>query len=182
MAGRLAGAALVAGLLLVWPQSLGGKVAYVKVDGHSMDPTFHTGDLAVVRRQSEYQIGDAVAYRIRRDEFGAGALVIHRLKGGDGVRGYVTRGDNRTIDDPWHPRTADIVGKVRTDIPGVGLRVAQLNRPIYLGALVSALTVGVMLLPSGSRKAVPPPGTSTDRTPAAATRRKGRHSARGQMT
>jgi len=164
----MVGAALVAILFVMWPQSLGGNVAYVKVDGHSMDPTFHTGDLAVVRRQSSYQLGDAVAYRIRKGEFGAGALVIHRLKAGDGTHGYVTRGDNRTIDDPWHPRTADIVGKVRADLPGLGVRVAELNKPIYIGGLVAGLTVAVMLVPSGGAK------PTTERAA------RGRHAARGR--
>ena len=141
--------ALVAAFLaFFWPQTLGGKVAYVKVDGHSMDPTFHFGDLAIVRKQSSYKIGDAVAYRIPKGEFGAGAMVIHRLVGGDGVHGYVTRGDNRTINDPWHPKTSDIVGKVRMDIPALGSKVAAFTRPIYLGALVAGITVLCMLIPS----------------------------------
>jgi signal peptidase I len=144
-----------------------------------MDPTFHTGDLAVVRRQSSYRLGDAVAYRIRKGEFGAGALVIHRLKGGDGVSGYVTRGDNRTIDDPWHPRTEDIVGRVRLDVAGAGLRVAQLNQPIYLGGLVAALTVGVMLFPSGGEPAPSPEPASVEARPlAAAGSGRGKHAAR----
>ena len=141
--------ALVAAFLaFFWPQTLGGKVAYVKVDGHSMDPTYHFGDLAIVRRQSSYKIGDPVAYRIPKGEFGAGAMVIHRLIGGDGVHGYVTRGDNRTINDPWHPKTKDVVGKVRMDIPALGTEVAKFTQPIYLGGLIAGLTVLVMLMPS----------------------------------
>ena len=143
----LAAATLAAGFLF-WPQSFGGKVAYVRVDGHSMDPTFHMGDLAIVRRQSSYHVGEAVAYRIPKGEFGAGAMVIHRLIGGDGVHGFTTKGDNRTIADEWHPRTSDIVGQVQYDIPGVGSTVGQLTRPVYIGALVSALTVIVMLWPA----------------------------------
>jgi len=141
-------AVVAAFLAFFWPQTLGGKVAYVKVDGHSMDPTYHFGDLAIVRRQSSYKIGDPVAYRIPKGEFGAGAIVIHRLIGGDGVHGYVTRGDNRTINDDWHPKTKDIVGKVRFDFPALGTEVAKFTRPIYLGGLVAGLTVLVMLFPS----------------------------------
>ena len=163
-----AGALLLAGLFVIWPQSLGGQVAYVKVDGHSMDPTYHTGDLAVVRRQSAYAVGDPVAYRIPKGEFGAGAIVIHRLIGGDGVKGYVTRGDNRNMDDPWHPRTKDIVGRVRYDVAGLGTRVATLSKPVYLGGLVAALTVAVMLFPSGEPEPSKP-------------RRRGRHAARRRM-
>ena len=141
-------AATLAGLFLIWPQSLGGKVAYVKVDGHSMDPTFHMGDLALVERQASYRLGDPVAYRIPKGEFGAGALVIHRLVGGDGVHGYVTKGDNRNINDEWHPRDSDVVGRVRFDIPRAGVWLGTLTRPVYIGALVASLTVLVMLWPS----------------------------------
>jgi signal peptidase I len=133
---------------MFWPQSLGGQVAYVRVDGHSMDPTFHMGDLGVVRRQSSYRIGDAVAYRIPKGEFGAGAMVIHRLIGGNGRTGYITKGDNKNRPDDWHPKTGDIVGRVRYDIPGAGTKLAALTKPMYLGGVVAALTVAVMVFPS----------------------------------
>ena len=140
-------AALAPLAFLFWPQSLGGKVAYVKVEGHSMDPTYRFGDLAIVRKQSVYNVGDPVAYRIPTGEFGAGALVIHRLVGGDGVHGFATKGDNRTIKDEWHPRTADVVGKVQYDIPAMGSKVAAMTKPVYVGGLVASLTVLVMLWP-----------------------------------
>jgi signal peptidase len=143
---------IAACMWIAWPQSLHGSVAYVRVDGHSMDPTLHNGDLSIVRRQSSYEVGDAVAYKIPRGEFGAGALVIHRLIGGDGARGYVTRGDNRNIVDPWHPRTADIIGRVRWNVAGAGTKLTTLASPINLGGLVAGLTVMMMLLPTGEKK------------------------------
>jgi signal peptidase len=149
-------AALAPMVFFFWPQSLGGAVSYVKVDGHSMDPTYHMGDLAIVRKQASYNVGDPVAYRIPRGEFGAGALVIHRLIGGDGVHGYTTKGDNRTIADEWHPRTEDILGRVRFDIPAFGNTLAELTRPVNIGGLLAALTVFVMLLPN-RRKDEPKP-------------------------
>jgi signal peptidase I len=145
-------AALVPLAFLFWPQSLGGTVAYVRVDGHSMDPTYHMNDLAIVRKQSSYNVGDPVAYRIPKGEFGAGAIVIHRLVGGDGVHGYTTKGDNRTIADEWHPRTADVVGRVRYDIPAAGTKLAALTRPVYIGGLVSSLTVLVLLWPKREKQ------------------------------
>ena len=150
--GWLLLAAMLGLLVLAWPQSFGGRVAYVRVDGHSMNPTLAMGDLAVVRRQSSYRIGDAVAYRIPAGEFGAGAVVIHRLVGGNGETGFVTKGDNKTLRDEWHPRTGDIVGRVQYDLPGVGARVTQLTRPVYLGGLMAGLTVLTMLVPSRSRR------------------------------
>jgi len=155
---------LVGGLLLLgmlWPQSLGGRVAYVRVDGHSMDPTFHMGDLAVVRAQTSYAVGDPVAYRIPAGEFGAGALVIHRLIGGSGANGFVTKGDNKNLVDEWHPRTADVVGRVRYDLPGAGTTLAQLTKPVYLGGLLAGLTVLVMLTPSRPRQTTRATGRHT---------------------
>src|SRR4051794_9567959 len=164
-------AATIAIGFLFWPQSFGGKVAYVKVDGHSMDPTFHFGDLAIVRRQSSYAVGDAVAYRIPKGEFGAGAIVIHRLVGGDGVHGFVTKGDNRTIKDEWHPRTSDVVGRVEYDIPAAGTRVAQFTKPVYVGGLVAGLTVLVMLIPSrGPKRRRRQPGRHAAAAPIGLTR------------
>lgn len=151
-------AASIATGLLFWPQTLGGRMTYVRVDGHSMDPTFHMGDLAIVRKQSSYAVGDPVAYRIPKGEFGAGAIVIHRLIGGDGAHGYVTKGDNRTVVDEWHPHTGDVVGRVRYAVPGAGTTFARLSQPVYLGVLVSGLTVFTMLLPSKDRRMRKPRG------------------------
>lgn len=137
---------------LFWPESLGGKVAYVKVQGDSMLPTFHFGDLAIVRKQSSYKVGDPVAYRIPEGEFGAGAMVIHRLIGGDGVHGFTTKGDNRTIADDWHPKTADILGKVQYDVPAMGSKLGELTRPVNVGGLVAGLTVLVMLWPKREKE------------------------------
>ncbi len=159
-------------LALSWPQSLGGKTSYVRVDGQSMEPTFSMGDLAVVRRQSSYRVGDAVAYKIPAGEFGAGAIVIHRLVGGNGDTGYVTKGDNKPLKDEWHPRTEDIVGIVRYDIPGAGARVAQFSQPLYLGGLIAGLTVLMMLIPSGGKRTPRPPHGRT----------RGRHRLHGLAT
>ena len=38
--------------IVMWPQSLGGSVAYIKVQGHSMDGTYKSGDLIVVRKHT----------------------------------------------------------------------------------------------------------------------------------
>ncbi|MDX6217986.1 MAG: signal peptidase [Frankiales bacterium] len=139
---------------LVWPQSMHGRVAYISVDGHSMDGTYANGDLIVVRKQPSYNIGDIVTYRIPKGEFGAGANVIHRITGGNGTTGFTTQGDNRNIPDPWHPRTADIVGHSELRVPGGARYFLALSKPIPLGGLCAGLTVLVMLWPK-SEKAVP---------------------------
>src|SRR3954453_7427973 len=140
-------AVLAGALWFIWPQSLHGSVAYIGVDGHSMDGTYVNGDLVVVRQQSHYAVGDIVTYKIPKNEFGAGANVIHRITGGNGTTGFTTQGDNKPLPDPWHPRTGDIVGKSALRIPGGSHAFLLLASPMPLGALCAGLTVAVMLLP-----------------------------------
>jgi len=78
-------------------------------------------------------------------------MFIHLLICVNVVTGYVTKGDNKNLPDEWHPKTGDIVGRVRYDVPGFGNKLAALTRPTNLGGLVAALTVAVMLLPSRER-------------------------------
>ena len=140
--------ALVAGIfLLTWPQSLGGPVAYVQVSGQSMDGTYKTGDLIVVRRQSHYSTGDIITYRIPAGQFGAGAQVIHRIIGGNGTTGFITKGDNKKFADAWHPRNHDVVGRSWLRIQNAGIWFSRLSQPLPLGVIVGGLTIFVMLLP-----------------------------------
>lgn len=146
--------ALLAGwLVFLRPQALGGQTAVVVVSGQSMDPVLHDGDLALVRRQSSYRAGDVVVYRVPRGQVGAGALVIHRVVGGSGTRGYLTRGDNRDGDDAWRPRDDDVVGKVRWRVPLAGHSLELLQTP--LGLAVFAGFVAFALALPGSRRGRP---------------------------
>lgn len=143
----VAGLLLVALLALLWPQSLGGRVAYVRVSGRSMLPTLHEQDLAVVVREPSYRVGDAVAYRVPAGDIAAGAVVIHRVVGGDGVAGFTTRGDALPAVDSWQPRASDVLGRVVLHVPRAGQALAELTRPWALGLLVAGLTVLVTAWP-----------------------------------
>jgi signal peptidase I len=143
-------AAVAAALFLVWPQSLGGSVAYIKVQGHSMDGTYQTGDLIVVRKQSHYAVGEIITYRIPKGQFGAGAQVIHRIIGGNGNTGFITQGDNKKFPDDWHPHDSDVVGRSWIRLPGAGVWFSRLSQPLPLGVIVGGLTVFVLVLPKKS--------------------------------
>jgi signal peptidase I len=140
-------------LYISWPQSLGGDVAYIQVSGHSMDGTYKTGDLIVVRKHDHYSRGDIITYRIPKGTFGAGAQVIHRIIGGDGTKGFTTQGDNKKYPDDWHPRIGDVVGKSWVRLPGAGIWFSRVSKPLPLGVLVGGLTVFVMVLPNKSDRA-----------------------------
>lgn len=135
---------LLALVLACWwllPEPLGGATAYLQVSGTSMEPGMHTGDLAITRRRAAYSPGDVVAFRVPEGEVGEGAVVIHRITGGSARAGYVTRGDNRDLDDPWRPRREDVVGELWLHVPGAARWVAAVRAPLPLAVLAAGLTL-----------------------------------------
>jgi signal peptidase len=143
---------LIAGIAaLLWPASLGGRVDYVMVSGESMEPGMVDGDLVIVRDTDDYEVGDAVAYRIAEGEVGAGAIVIHRITGGDGESGFDTQGDNRDSEDTWHPTDAEVVGEQWVHVPGAGNVIARLRNPASLGILAGVFALLTITFPSRRR-------------------------------
>ena len=134
-------AAAAAWFFLLRPPLLGGSTTYVIVAGHSMEPTFYTGDLVVLRRAHGYRRGEIVAYRV------GGGTVIHRIVAGDPRRGFVTRGDNRPYSDLWRPRPHAIDGTVWFRIPKLGFVVNRLRRPDALALLVGLFVFVTILRP-----------------------------------
>ena len=157
VARAVAWALLAVALWQVWPQTVGGPMAYVRVSGTSMEPGLRTGDLVAVRRRDGYAVGDVVAYRVPDGELGARQVVIHRLVGGDGRTGWTTLGDNRRTVDPWRPTDRDVVGALVWTSAGRGDDVARLAQPVPLGLLCGGLTTLVLLWPDRRRRATATP-------------------------
>jgi len=103
-------------LFAIWPATLGGWTSYVIVHGQSMNPTFASGDLAIVRSEPSYHVGDIVAYKIPKPSPIAGHMVIHRVKEIT-PKGILTQGDNRETRDEWYLHHKDIVGKLVLHVP-----------------------------------------------------------------
>jgi len=123
------------------PQVLGGPAAYALVQGTSMNPSYHSGDIVIVHRQAHYHVGEIVAYIVPKGTAGAGAQVIHRLVGGDERHGFVVQGDNRTAPDVWHPTRSDIVGTAWVHVPKAGVAVVLLHTPLFLASLAAGFAV-----------------------------------------
>lgn len=121
------------------PAGLGGPAGYVIVSGESMEPMMQTGDLAIVHRESHYDIGDVVAYRIPADDVGGGMLVIHRIIGGTAGDGFILQGDNRDTPDMWRPTSDDVVGSLRVYVPHAGTALFLLRTPIVIAAVIGFL-------------------------------------------
>lgn len=138
--------ALVGWWVFLRPEVLGGSTSYVIVSGASMEPTYSSGDLVVVRAATDYAAGDVVAFRTT-DAEEDGPLVIHRIRRvlPDGT--YELQGDNNDFVDPWHPTGDDIAGVRLVDLPGAGVWLHRLVRdPLLLGAAAAGLTVFLLLL------------------------------------
>jgi signal peptidase I len=145
-------AALIFWLALA-PTQLGGQVTYVIVNGNSMEPKFHFGDLVLVRRQAAYQIGDAVTYQNAE----LGRFVFHRIVGIQ-VDHFILRGDHNTWLDGYHPGQGEIIGKLWVHIPALGKAIQWARDPFHLaigcGLFGGMMAASIILNPSqrGKRK------------------------------
>ena len=134
---------LFAGLVIIWiafaPAKVGGQVSYVMVNGISMEPNYHTGDLVIVHKAATYQVGDVVTYR----DAVVGAYIIHRIIGIEQDR-YVFKGDNNSWVDAYHPTGAELIGKLWIHAPKLGKAMEWLRYPIHMG-LTTGLLGGVLM-------------------------------------
>ena len=126
---------LVSGFALAWlslvrPVSLGGVTDYIIVSGKSMEPTMYSGDLAVTRAESDYELGDIVAFQTN------GSTIIHRLVGERADEVFITRGDGNSYDDPWTINRHDIIGRSILYVPAGGKIIINIlnsfRQPIFI--------------------------------------------------
>ncbi|WP_087508363.1 signal peptidase I [Cellulomonas iranensis] len=126
-------------VLLLWPTNLGGCTSFTLVSGHSMEPTYRTGDI-VVARCGVPQVGDVVIYRPAALD---GARIIHRVIGGD-PDGWRLQGDNNDAADPFTPTQDEVVGVEVLHGPRLGLAVGWAATPgVWASVLVLALALVV---------------------------------------
>lgn len=149
----LAALSLFLFLFIFWitlaPTRLGGPVTYVIVDGNSMEPRFHRGDLLLVRTEPAYGVGDAVVYRNAE----MGSYVFHRIVGAELDR-FILQGDNNSWLDSYKPGTDEIVGRLWLHLPGLGKSIEWMRIPLHLAVTVGILGVFLMfdMLKNPSRK------------------------------
>ncbi|MEY2447668.1 MAG: hypothetical protein QOH79_1144, partial [Acidimicrobiaceae bacterium] len=128
--------------LALAPAALGGSSTYVTTYGISMEPTLHRGDLAIVRAQPAYHVGEIVAYH----SDSLHAVVLHRIIAREGDR-FVFKGDNNTWIDSDHPAQSALIGKMEIRLPGVGTQVQKVASPPGVGTLAA-----VVALPLGLKR------------------------------
>jgi signal peptidase I len=131
------------GLAAIWiafaPDRIGGQASYVMVNGDSMEPGYHSGDLVILRKAQTYQVGDVVTYRDPK----LGTYVIHRIIDIQQDR-FVLQGDNNSWIDAYHPAPEEVLGKKWLHAPKLGRGMEWLRKPINL-SLTIALLGGVFM-------------------------------------
>jgi len=133
----------IAAWLIAGPSQFGGPTTYLTTSGTSMQPRFHTGDLAIVRRTSGYEVGDIVAYHLT-----SRSLVLHRIVGLDGDR-FLMKGDNNSWIDSFEPSRSQIAGRLWIHLPDIGRALVWLRSP---AALVASSAIAVMVAFAGEGK------------------------------
>lgn len=124
-------ASKIAGNAVPMPFGFGAAV----VLSGSMEPELSVGDLLIVARQDNYDVGDIVVYQDGR------MAVTHRIVSID-VNKVITRGDANNTED--RPITMDqIKGKIVFSIPVLGYVINIVKTP--LGTLC-ILAVAIFLL------------------------------------
>jgi signal peptidase I len=131
-------AIIVAMIVLTWPVQHGGRLGITLLSGHSMEPTFHTGDVVLTWKQPDYQSGEVVVYPVP-DGPGAGLNVVHRVIGFRPDGTLITKGDNNHSPDPWHPTQASVLGSEIGSIAEAGLGIGLIRRPDVIALLLAAI-------------------------------------------
>jgi signal peptidase I len=134
---------LVISLIAMWiffaPTRVGGRASYVIINGNSMEPGFHRGDLVIVQTASDYGVGDIVTYNDAK----LGANVIHRIIKVEQDY-FILKGDNNSWIDAYHPTRAEIVGKLWIHIPKLGKTMEWLRTPVNM-ALITGILGGILM-------------------------------------
>jgi signal peptidase I len=132
-------ALLAAGWWYFAPTKIGGTTRYVVTKGISMEPLFHSGDLAIVRPAAQYKVGDIVAYWSTLLH----TVALHRIIAIHDGR-YTFKGDNNHFTDPTHPTRSLLLGKLWIHVPHGGVWLNLFHTPV-VAAVVCAL-LGLFLV------------------------------------
>ncbi|OGJ15829.1 MAG: signal peptidase I [Candidatus Pacebacteria bacterium RIFCSPHIGHO2_01_FULL_46_16] len=95
--------------------------SYVVQSG-SMEPSIMTGDIILIRPESEYALNDVITFRDQKKR-----VVTHRISDIQAQNGktiFLTKGDaNRSVDIEFVP-LENVVGKVQLTVPKIGFLVS----------------------------------------------------------
>jgi len=134
------------------PMQAGGQATYVIVAGQSMEPKFFFGDLVIVHKASNYQVGEVVAYQNADID----RYVIHRIIDENNGR-FLLQGDNNSWIDKYEPTRQEVLGKLWVHLPRFGTYMQKLREPIYMAVFAGLIgsMVAATLFASKQREKKP---------------------------
>lgn len=118
------------------PPDIFGYSPLVVTSG-SMEPAFSAGDLVIIHRQETYAPGEVVTFRD-----GEGSLVTHRIIGTNSGK-FITKGDANNTEDRELLSPENVVGAMKTYLPGAGSLILFFRSPAGIVVLV---LLGVLLI------------------------------------
>ena len=127
---------LLGAWLFLAPAQLGGATRYAVVEGSSMEPGLHRGDLVLVRYRPEPVVGDVVLYR----DPAMGVRVLHRVIRVEDDR-LVLQGDANDFVDDARPRPSEVIGAYWFSVPRAGSLLLWLRQPLHAALLAFVLAV-----------------------------------------
>jgi signal peptidase I len=138
-----------------------GEVHLVTTHGISMEPRFHTGDLAVIVPAAQYHVGEIVGYHSPLLHI----VVLHRIVAEHGGR-FTFKGDNNSFLDPVRLPASAIVGRLWLHVPRGGVVLGWFRSPVVLGlAAFFVVAFGVGDATRRRRRRGPGSGTVTPARP-----------------
>jgi len=144
--------AAAAAVVVLFPVFLGTNTYPLAiVQGNSMYPTLHSGDLVVFGKAPSQIANNTIIVFVQGDT-GVSSLdslirpvVIHRVIGtvvqADGTVYYKTKGDNNQFVDPQLVQSNHVLGVPVKVIPGVGLIVLFASSPEGLVAIIGMISL-----------------------------------------
>lgn len=124
--------------IVLAPVNFGGQATYVIINGNSMEPGLHKGDLVILRQSDTFEIGDVVTYH--NPDVG---IVIHRIVDRQGAN-YIFKGDNNEWVDSYQPTRSDLIGKYWLFVPRLGSVLVQLRAPWAMALFVAAIGLALI--------------------------------------
>ncbi len=103
------------------------------VQSESMSPVFHAKDLIIVKKcdPAKLEVNDIVTFHaIIMNEYALNTHRIVEINNSNGVRSYVTKGDNNQVSDQHIISDGDIVGKYVGRVPRVGAVLELLSSTV----------------------------------------------------
>lgn len=109
----------------------------------SMSGSIDAGDAVIIKTEDSYAVGDVVTYF----PVGESVSVTHRIVRTEGDRFY-TKGDANDSEDPNPVYASQIVGKVATVIPKLGLVIEWLRTPsgitFFIAIIAILIAIGIV--------------------------------------